>query len=585
MKTNWKIGALLAWMMPIAMLFCGCKNNGTDVDDPTSKELHYAWVNINDQTKAADILLACSNGSHMICDVNHDNKNGMLYFNNATNANIYDGYYIFVDSTGTPMMLCTPKGDFFFKNVTENSCDLAYRADEQAEPVYYFGVQLDGDEAQGMMLRKGTASWGESVTAPFTKWWSEMKSFDWTWDDHQRKAIVPYLAKVTTFAITAVSVVGEGDVIGGFITLYEEALKSGLVEGSLVSYIDAYKKLGELGDLFKLFTGQYGLDDVQGFAVDYISEKISANSEYQLDHLATFNEISWEIFNHPEEHIALSRYKVQIPKSGGLAMIKVTAQDGWYVSWDVPSWIGYTVDGSYINMSISPNDESVPREHTILVYPRSGALPARLTIVQEGDAFALDPTEITFTGMNAHNAILVKTNDQVRSWRVKSCPNWLNYETSTTTIWLDTNPMMSMLGDQTGAVVVEATLQDGSTVEQSCTVIWKPGTGDADSWDGTTWIFSGTITGDDGSGGTASMRLAIHSVAAHTATISIGAYSNISATVYANGIGSVQGTFGANGMTGTYTVTRTGETTATCTVRMTIQGAGSGGGTMQGTKQ
>jgi len=579
-----------------AGLLCACEKkvyNSPDDDDkptkPQEEKLQYAAVNINDTTPYADILFACSNGSYMICDVNHDNQCGMLYFNTASSDDIDAGYFIYVDATGTPMMLRTSKGEYYFKNVTENSCDLAYQP-YGGEVRYFWGVQTEEEpDPQGVAPRKGTASWGETVSSPFTTWWSEVTSFDWTWDKHQRKAIIPYLAKVTSFAITAVSTVGDGDVIGGLITLYDESLKSGLVDSSLVKYIQAYEFLGDLGTAYKVFTGNIDGDDIKGFAIGYIATKLNGYADNALENSATFDEISWEIFNHPEHHIALSRYMLQFPQSGGIALIKVTAQDGWYLEgWKIPDWISYTVDGNYINLNISTNEDASPRECTILVYPPSGVQPARLTIKQDGCAFAISPQEITFYGKEAHNAILVQASDKVKSWSVKSCPNWLSYETSSMTVWLDTKSSMANRGNQTGTVVIEAVLHEGGKVEQSCAVTWYPDEGNT-SWDGTSWIFSGTLSFTDGPDQQISMGLSIHSVATHSATLSIGAYSDIPCSVSENGTYGLKGSFSIYSVSGSFTATRTGETTATCEFEMS--GPGDGGqiehafGTLTGTKQ
>ena len=246
------------------------------------------------------------------------------------------------------------------------------------------------------------------------------------------------------------------------------------------------------------------------------------------------------------------------------------------------------MDGSYINLNISTNEDAGPREHTIPVYPPSGEQPGRLTIKQDGYAFVISPKEITFYGKEAHNAILVQASDKVKSWSVKSCPNWLSYETSSMTVWLDTKSSMANRGDQTGTVVIEAVLHEGGKVEQSCAVQWFPDEGNT-SWDGTSWIFSGTLSFTDGPNQQISMGLSIHSVATHSATLSIGVYSGIPCSVSENGTNGLKGSFSIYSVSGSFTATRTGETTATCEFEMS--GPGDGGqiehafGTLTGTKQ
>ncbi len=577
------------WILLTALMVIvsGCKKGINDPDDISNEPLKYAAVNINDATKDADILLACSNGSYMLCDVNHDNKCGVIYFSTSRNNYITAGYVIYVDSTGTPMLLVTnQKQQYYLKNVTESSCDVAHNYGE--EMVYFWDVQLEGDESpKGIMPRKGTASWGETITSPFTTWWSEVSSFDWTWDKHQRKAILPFLAKVTSFAITAVTAVGDGDAVGVLTTIYEEALKSGLVDGSLVQYIDSYERWNDFKDDYKALTEGVSFEDVKGFAIGKIASRLNDYADDELANLATFDEISWEIFNHPENHISLSRYVVNVPQSGGLAMIKVTAQNGWRIDRSkMPDWISYSEDyeNNLMNFTFAANESASAREHTFLVYPPSNVQPARLTIKQEGYAFSINPTSITFSGSSDHKAILVQASSKVKSWRVTSCPNWLTYETSTTTIWLDTKGKAS--GTKTGSVVVEATFVEGGTVSKTCSVVWYPSESPSSSWDGTSWAFSGQVNFSDGSGGVVGMQLNVHSVASHSATVTLMG-TQMSCNISASGSNSLKGSFSYQGFVGSFTVTRTGETTATCALNLIVpgdDGTGTGSGSLTGYK-
>lgn len=578
---------ILGLLTIMAVLFCACSQDEPNMSGKKKKPLTYAAINLNDTTPDADILVAADDRNYLVCDVNHKDKCGTLFFSNTYWKNINEGYLIYMDSTGTPMMLRTPKQDeYYFKNVTENGCDVAHKK-ANGEISYFWDVELDEGAAKSGSPRRVPASWSDAITSPFTTWWSDVSSFDWTWDQHQRKAILPFLAKVTSFAITAVTAVGEGDAISVLITLYEESLKSGLVDGSLMTYIDAYGQWSEFKDHYQAVTEGVSIEDVKGFAIGKIASTLNDYADDALNNIATFDEISWDIFNHPENHITLSRYMLNYPQSGGIGLVKVTAQPGWYCNpYSLPSWCRCTVDqeNNQLNFTVEANESATTREATLLVYPPSMVDPARLTIKQEGYAFALDPTSITFTGEVGYNAILVQTSDKVETWRVKSCPNWLTYERSETTIWLVTKGKAS--GTKTGSVVVEATFRGGGTVTKSCAVRWEAGTSKY-SWDYTHWAFSGPMTFSDGSSGTLPMELTINKVADHSATMTFGAYSNIPCNVSTSG-SKLKGTFSiASTVSGKFTITRTSETTATCELHITISGdkAGSGSGTLQGTKR
>ena len=591
----------LMLMALVTGLFCACESKGRYIDDdddtpskPKPTGLMYAAVNINDTTHDADILVARSDGAYMLCDINYKDQCGMLYFNASNENDIDAGFFLFVDSTGSPMMLRTRKGEYFFKNVTDERCDLAYQP-YGGEIEYYWDVQVpDSVAPQGVQPRRGKASLGDAITYPFTSFWSDFFTFDWTWDDAQRKAILPYMAKVTSFAITVISTAAEPnivDILGIAALFYEEAAKSGFVDTTYVKYAEGYDTFCAVYAAYKDFKEKWDNPDKKftgkNFGIGQLASMLNTYADNALNSVATFDEVSWEIFNHPENHVSLSRYVVNMPQSGGLAMIKVTAQDGWYLEgWKLPDWISYTVDGSYINLNISTNEDASPREHTIPVYPPSGVQPARLTIKQDGCAFVISPKEITFYGKEAHNAILVQASDKVKSWSVKSCPNWLSYETSSMTVWLDTKSSMANRGNQTGTVVIEAVLHEGGKVEQSCAVQWFPDEGNT-SWDGTSWIFSGLMTFNDDSSGDLQMQLVINSVASHSATVTLMA-TQLSCDISEDDSHKLHGSFGYQGISGSFTVTRTSETTATCDMTIVMQGdskVGIGTGTLTGTKQ
>lgn len=605
MKTQLKHIWLLAMMALITGLFCACESKGKYIDDdddtpskPKSTKLSYAAVNINDTTHDADILVARSDGAYMLCDINYNNQCGMLYFNASNENDIDAGFFLFVDSTGTPMMLRTRKGEFFFRNVTDERCDLAYQP-YGGEIEYYWDVQVpDSAAPQGLMPRQSTTSLGDAITYPFTSFWSDFFTFDWTWDDAQRKAILPYMAKVTSFAITVISTAAEPnivDILGIAALFYEEAAKSGFVDTTYVKYAEGYDAFCAIYAAYKDFKEKWDNPDKkftgENFGIGQLASLLNTYADNALNSVATFDEVSWDIFNNPENHIALSRYVVNMPQSGGLAMIKVTAQNGWWIDTDkIPDWISYSVDytNNQLNLTIHSNENSDPREYTILVYPPSKQQPARLTIKQEGYAFSIDQTEITFTGKEAHNAILVQANaDKIKSWRVKSCPNWLSYEVSSMTVWLDTKPTMANKGDQSGTVVIEATFHEGGTVEKSCAVIWHPNEGIVASWDNTSWAFTGQVYFNDGSYGDPQLKLVVNSVASNSATVQILA-TQIPCNVSEDSSHKLLGSFSYQGLSGTFTVTRTSETTATCALTLVMQGdngTGVGTGTLTGTKQ
>lgn len=84
-------------------------------------------------------------------------------------------------------------------------------------------------------------------------------------------------------------------------------------------------------------------------------------------------------------------------------------------------------------------------------------------------------------------------------------------------------------------------------------------------------------------------QVKIDNLASHSATLSLAvensAFPNFPGEIYANGANGLKGSFNRNGMTGNFTITRTGEGTATCSLSITIPGdygAQTGSGILQG---
>lgn len=606
MKTQLKHIWLLAMMALITGLFCACESKGKyiddDDDDKPSKPkqvLKYAALNVSDTTKGgADIFFVCSDNSYMTFDVNYKDSCGVLYFNGSMQNELDSGIFIYVDKTGTPTMLKTSEGEYYFENVTENGCDIGFR-NNKGEVRYFWNVQPGQAEEAGIASRKARNSWGEIVTGPFTAWWNEVSSFDWTWDEHQRKAILPFAAKVASFGITAVQIVMEpnlANIGGGIITLYEEAAKSGLVDTTMYMYCEIYDYAAWIlaaDDDFKFvrkgFTGsQFGLAT--------LSAKLGEYADNALENIATFNGEHKDVFDHPELQIQLSTYRIEATPMGGNYTVEVMTQSYWYPEmYGKVDWLRYTVDEEYktLFIEVDQNEGEQSRYAYIKLHSYAEeAVPAvLLTIAQDGVAFSLSETSMTFKGEKDYKILYVYTNSEVKDWKVKESPRWLECTKEGNTVFCETKSSFSgSFGEMAeGNIVIEATFTDGSKATKSCAVQWLPDEGNT-SWDGTSWVFSGHVNFSDNSGGDLSMGLAIHSVASHSASLTLMSTPNIPCSVSEDSSHSLTGTFAYGGvMTGSFTVTRTGETTATCVLSMSGPGENggivTGGGTLTGTKQ
>ena len=90
-------------MVAVTMLISACSQNEPSMSGK-KKQLTYAAINLNDTTQDADILVATNDRSYMVCDVNYKDKCGTLFFSVTSRKHLNEGFLIYMDSTGTPMM-------------------------------------------------------------------------------------------------------------------------------------------------------------------------------------------------------------------------------------------------------------------------------------------------------------------------------------------------------------------------------------------------------------------------------------------------------------------------------------------------
>lgn len=591
----------------VMMVFSGCEGNNPD--GPKSKPLKYAAINAYDNTKsAADMLLACSDNSYMVCELDHDGHGGYIYISSDYQNEQYRGVYLFIDSTGTPTMLRTSKLEYFFKNVTETSCDIvSVPVDDKHEEYwdqahYYLDLQFPIGAGAAGFPRRNLSGESNPFSEAFGRLVTECQTFDRTWDVHMLKAAIPFLAKVTSFGITAVSMISANplDWTSGITALYQEAAKSGLVDDDYVMYVDGFdvfiSGVSTTEEWRKwVAAGKEGKFTPSGLGLSLLASALNEFADYGLTNVNKFNERSKDMFSNREYFISLSTYCLKASSFAKTYTVKVASKLGWRMDTN-PGCDWMTVRPDYdkneLVIELKENTSDKARDAIIVVSPPQNhpEIPtAILTVQQEGVALTLSPTSIVFDKDHLHNAIYVEAGSQVREWHVveSSVPEWLSWEKGTTTVFLDVNSIYSIVSSsRDGEVGIEATLEDGSKIIKYCSVYWRAEQ-NSGSWDGTSWIFSGTLSFTDGPDQQISMGLSIHSVATHSATLSIGAYSDIPCSVSENGTNGLKGSFSIYSVSGSFTATRTGETTATCQFEMS--GPGDGGqiehafGTLTGT--
>lgn len=565
---------LISLLACLGLLLISCSGDGSNPpDDSLEKKATIAAINVNDETQDADILVLSTNDSYMLCDVNKDNKCGLVYINNSVENEIEEGLTIILDSTGVPMMVQCKDGEILFENVTETSCDLAFR-DKDGKITYFWDVQMPGDNNPNDIVRRMPAA----SSNPFSRWWSSVSSFDWTWDEYQRKAIIPYLAKVGAFTLTAFDAVF-GTATGKFNAawlLCVEMKKSDLIYFSdelehFVQSVLTGKTAYDSGKLLK--NGKLHLAaKTTGLAV--LAQMLNEYGDRGLANLSNFKEETRDIYSEKEFQIILSTNFLECDPAEKTYTVDVTTKSYWSIDFAPKDWCSVEKSGNQIVVHVSAYDGTEDRVCNAVIKTPSVRIPtATLTIRQTGVVFSLSVTELTFVGKQSSRGVYVNTNSNVRRWEVASYPSWLilkKTDIGTNSFFLDVDPNQYDGTIKTGVVTVDAYMANATNpISKTIQVTWKP----QPTWDNTKWKFSGNVT-TSGFGESATsygeFYLNVNSVANNDFSWIFGSV-NIGENISVNEAGqlNVNGAYTMDGSTARWsmTVTRTSETTATCDFR------------------
>lgn len=571
---------------------CACDSN--DPNGPGQEEkLSYVAININDSTQDADILFACSDGSYMLCDVNNENGYGVIYLNSSPKKAMEEGIFIFIDSTGTPAYVKTKEGEIVFNNANDLSCNMACR-NNAGETTYFWEAQLFETSVTAYGPNRIKANWSDAATSPLRKWWDEVHNFDWTWDEHQRRAILPYLAKVTAFGMMAVGIWLEPiEAVSGVITLYEEAAKSGLLPDDGVIYCEAYelgKTALDANDVRKLWKSDNFKFEAGQFSLGLWAGLLNQFADEWLEHVGDYKEQTDAYFSNPAARIVLSKYVVEQDYDGGYEAITVSAYGDWEVLDYKSDWCFVSKDNqdpSLLDVKVYKNEDDEDRTCNVILRLLSANGPSTtLTIRQAALKLEVSETDLLFEEKSDSKKIKIEVGAQVKSWSVVDKPDWLNADESRFSLTLSVNSKHYPSSEQSGVVLLKAYLNDGSTLTRTINVRIVPIPEGSSKWDNTRWIFTGPFVFNDGSGGTLGMELVVNSVSAHSATMTIMNTPNIPCKVSEDSSHQLNGTFAIPdaGVSGSFTVTRN-ENSATCTITIKVPDGGVGTGTLVGTLQ
>lgn len=392
------------------------------------KDVKMAALNVCGDTEDADILLLCTDGSYILCDAENHEGYSVIYMNDSINNDFENGLTVFLDEKGMPVMATSSKGTFVFKNVTDDSFDCAF-IDNQNEISYYNNIQFD---FQRMQSRSSLTT--RSIFDPWIDSWRTLTSSGW--DEHNKKAIVPFLCKIASFAITAGNTVLGKDYIGFTHTFLNEIYKSGDYKNEWLDnlfYATGMTSLSLSGiDLKNFINNGNVVFTPKKFGLSYLAYLLNEYGDNQLEKLGQIEEWIGPHFDTEEWRISLSTN-----------LLECYPDDDWYLV-DVSSKAEWAIDTSQIDhnwcevkkldvqvaVHVKPNEQEYDRTCELIIKPKytSEISPVTLTIKQSGIVFNLHPNTLTFSQAGGRKGFAIISNENISSWSVSSYPSWCKIE-------------------------------------------------------------------------------------------------------------------------------------------------------------
>lgn len=408
-----------------------CSKQITETEQPGQKVYEMYAVKVSGEVDNADIALFFKDGSYILCDINDETGEGTVYYNPDVANDFEDGLTVFIDSKGVPKMIASGNRQVIIHTRGE-SIDMAF-IDTDNSISYAFDVDIEKALTRGTT---NTKAWYSSIIGPFVNSWDTAKNFDWSWDEHQAKAIVPFLCKVVSFGITGASVFTEGPfgAISLALTLGDEISKSNngydAPWGEYVTGLNA-ALVGPSGMEWSSFIKEGKLVfSKKWLPLSMIAFALNQYGDEQLKRMGEVMPLLNQSFGQ-EWQIKLDCYSIDVGPEGGEFSVYVSSKTGWIIddSSIDKSWCNVEKKGNNIIVKVSPYEIGVSdRFCYALITSPSGfedRIPsARLSIKQTGVVFELSSSSLSFSQYEGNGAVSVSFNDRIASWEVTSYPEW-----------------------------------------------------------------------------------------------------------------------------------------------------------------
>lgn len=474
----------------VCVLFCGCSADEDEINVTNTADTQLVVLNTSSMTNDADIMLLGKDGSYLFCDFENEEGYGVILVNESLENDVSDGIMTLIDQDGRPVITSCNDYRIIYDNISENSFDCAI-INKSGEVFYYWDVDMNNILTRTLINR----SYSTRMYNPLTSTWRTIKDFDWTWDEHQKKAILPALAKLTSFAMTACSFktpLGSASIIYTYIS---EAKKSdGEDTNCFVKNAAFANDIFDIEYIWK--NGGVSLSSLDKFVNGILSNTLNDWADKEFEKMGEYDGIVRPTFATKEWQIKLSTNLIECGVEEKEFRIDVATKALWEIDdTNVDrSWCSVYKEGNQVIVKVKAYDGVATRTCTAKVKTKTyneQIPPALLTIRQDGVVFDLSETDLTFTQEGGSKGVYVYTNDNITSWEV-SAPVWCKITKGTNSFFIDVAKSDT---DREGIIEVAGMLKNsGSYIKKQIAVKQICNS----SWNGTSWNFTGNVNATGG---------------------------------------------------------------------------------------
>lgn len=479
----------------IVLLLASCSDNPSQPSQDENEEDNntVAMINLSDVTESADFIMLCKDGNYIMGNFNAENGYGLLMVDFGVGEQ-QEELTIMVNPEGIPEMLSYKETTFVIRNITDKDFDFA-TIDSQGNITYYWDIPYDFGDTDSRSIE--SLVW--TFTQPFKKWYEQTAGGirNFTWDEHTRKMIGPYLLKVTAFADIAISCrkkPNPAPFLSAIQAAINEGYKSGLWNVKTASWFD--NSINAINDLnIKWENEQWNFKfrpkgvieqiiDISGRLNDCGDKLLYKKSHYKPEMDPIFDAEEWQI--------KVSPTVIEAGPDAATYSVDVSSKAQWKVESNA-SWCKVSRQGNQAIVKVDAYQGTETRSCNVEITTQTYTpeiSPATFAVVQQGILFELSESKLSFKPEGSTRGIYVYTNSNITSWEITAKPDWVDkIDKAPNSFFIDVGE--NNTGEtRSGLLTVTGYINNGTWIDRTVELIQPAGL----EWNNTSWSFTGNYT-------------------------------------------------------------------------------------------